>query len=147
MWWIPLASAALQAINNNQKRKDTEAYNLGQAEVTRYSPWTGVHGQSKQQEAPSTAASLAGGYIQGMGIQQGLEKGLGNASGSEFSGAAPSVPQGPYSLGAGDMINTDYNTAGGPGMSQDFKSKWSAFSQQKPTMYAGGSPSPWSLLK
>lgn len=45
--------------------------NAAQAELTRYSPWTGMKGQINTKYADPFAAALGGG-MQGLGVAQGL---------------------------------------------------------------------------
>mgnify|MGYP001180487799 CR=1 FL=1 len=76
MWWLPLVTMAKGAIDAKAAGDKQERYNKGQAEVTRYSPLTGQTGQMDNTSLPSTFSGAVAGGIQGLGIQQGLEKGM-----------------------------------------------------------------------
>lgn len=76
-----VAGAALQGRAADRKRKQQERFNQGQAETTRYSPWTGMTGQLDQSYVPGSLEAMAGGAIQGAGMAQGLQ-GIMNGMGS-----------------------------------------------------------------
>lgn len=114
MWWIPIAAAAVSMMNAKKQADNQEAYNKAQAEMTKYSPWTGVAGKITPITAPSALGAAASGAIQGMAIQQGIGKGFG--LGSDPSGASMSGASSPYSLGGDQMISDiekqKFNTGG-----------------------------------
>lgn len=72
MWFLaPLLSTAVGAVQGKQKRDAQRKYNLGQAEMTRYSPWTGKSGTI----SPETASPLSGamqGAMGGINLAQNL---------------------------------------------------------------------------
>lgn len=79
MFWVPmLAGAAIGAIQGESKRKAEEQQNLAEAEKTRYSPWTGMHGQIKKSGANWMGGALQGGLtgaMLGQGMGGGAEAG------------------------------------------------------------------------
>lgn len=56
----------------NRQANDQRRYNLAQAEITRYSPWTGQTGQLDTRDTSSPLEAGVGGAIQGLGINQTL---------------------------------------------------------------------------
>jgi hypothetical protein len=76
------AGALLQSRANERRRDQQERFNKGQAETTRYSPWTGMQGQLDQSYVPGTLESLAGGAIQGASMAQGLQGMMGGMGGA-----------------------------------------------------------------
>lgn len=77
-------TAALQARQAQARRKQQERFNKGQAEVTRYSPWTDMRSQMDNAFVPDALSAAAGGAIQGAGVAQGLQG---------LMGGAPATPQ------------------------------------------------------
>ena len=63
-WMLPAAMAGINAIKGSQQRDAARDYNKHQAEVTRYSPWTGMTGQTKQVTG-GLLTDAAGGAMQG----------------------------------------------------------------------------------
>ena len=119
MSWIAVAAGggALLSVNSNrQQAKADEKYNMGQAEMTKYSPWTGMTGQLKQ----GTTEDFFGSALQG---------GVAGASfGKQFA-----KPTGGMEMGKGTQMaqnsNFDYN---------------SLQQGQQPTMF-GQQRSPWQM--
>jgi hypothetical protein len=83
MWQlIPIGVGAVMGARNAQKQADeTKRQNLAQAEITRYSPWTGMHGQIQA----NTADPLNGAFQGAMG---GLALGQGMSQAGMFGGGA-----------------------------------------------------------
>lgn len=74
MWWaLPLATTAMGLSRQNRQANDQRKYNLAQAEVTRYSPWTGQTGQLDTRDTGSPLEAGVGGAIQGLGLNQSLD--------------------------------------------------------------------------
>ena len=61
-WMLPAAMAVAGAAKGMMEDSDRQAYNTGQAELTRYSPWTGMKGRIQQ---GSLGSSMFGGAMQG----------------------------------------------------------------------------------
>ena len=80
MWWIPLAMDAASMINEKQKENQLDRYNQGQAEVTRYSPWTGIKGQIQPNQGPGMFGAGIGGAVGGLGLMQAFGGGGGKGS-------------------------------------------------------------------
>ena len=97
MWWIPIAMAAGSMINEKEREDNLEAYNEGQAEMTKYSPWTGVRGQIKQDTGPGIFGAGISGAVSGLGVSQQLQGmgggGMGSSKASPWS-ANDYSPQG-----------------------------------------------------
>ena len=100
MWAIPVAMAAMSAIQAKNKADQQERYNRGQAEMTKYSPWTGVAGKLDYSYNPSMLEGGVSGGIQGMGVAQGMQ-GLFSSGSTATTGAGS-----PYSLGADQFSNS-----------------------------------------
>ena len=99
-----IGSALLQARQAEQRRNQQEKYNKGQAEVTRYSPWTGMQGQMDNSFIPDALSAAAGGAIQGASVAQGLQGAFGGAAapqptaGQFMDQAQMSQPMAPSSM-------------------------------------------------
>lgn len=61
MLWPMLAMGALGAIQGERKRAQEEKFNRSQAEMEKYSPWTGVHGSIKPVTGDWFSGALQGG--------------------------------------------------------------------------------------
>lgn len=106
MWpLIAMAGSALLSMHQeNQKAKQMKKYNEAQAEMTRYSPWTGRAGQIQQYTYDPLSAA-AGGALQGLGMYQDFSKLNMNkpqAGGLTTSGVDQSI----NTLGSADMANS-----------------------------------------
>lgn len=91
MWWaLPVATSLLGMRNANRRREQQEQYNKGQAEVTRYSPWTGVSGKMDTSYTPDALEAGISGGMQGLGMMQAGQAAFGApaaaATGSGMSG-------------------------------------------------------------
>jgi hypothetical protein len=75
-WMLPAAMAGINAIKGSQQRDAARDYNKHQAEVTRYSPWTGMTGQTKQVTG-GLLTDAAGGAMQGAMMGQAFGVGGG----------------------------------------------------------------------
>jgi hypothetical protein len=80
-WMLPAAMAGINAIKGSQQRAAARDYNRGQAEVTRYSPWTGMTGQTKQVTG-GLLTDAAGGAMQGAMMGQAFGVGDGMTQGN-----------------------------------------------------------------
>lgn len=76
-------SGLLQARQADQRRKQQQRFNQGQAEVTRYSPWTGMQGQMDNSFVPDALTAGASGAIQGLGMAQGLQGMMGGQAAAQ----------------------------------------------------------------
>ena len=115
MWMLPVGMAALGAYQGAQKKKAEDQWNRGQAEVTRYSPWTGISGQLK----PSSS-SMLGGAMQGglSGAMLGQHFGGGSTTEIEPSAMDKLGKQNASAFGSGDFgdMKGISNTSGGQGL-------------------------------
>lgn len=75
MFWVPLAMAAAGAAagmsRDRAQAKQMRRYNEGQAETTRYSPWTGMKGEITPHTSDPMGAGLTGalsGYAMGANV-------------------------------------------------------------------------------
>lgn len=62
---LGLGGAGISAISEMGRQKDLERHNKGQAEMTKYSPWTGVSGQIQQDQGPGVLGAAVGGGMSG----------------------------------------------------------------------------------
>lgn len=94
MWQLGLAAAGalLGARQAERKAENQKRYNMGQAEVTRYSPWTGVTGQLDHNYTPGVLEGGLGGGLQGLSAAQGLG---GMFDGSKAAAAPAPMAGGP----------------------------------------------------
>lgn len=75
MWWLlPAATALLSANKANRQAEQQQKYNIGQSEMTRYSPWTGQAGKIDNSYTPSVLEGGLSGGVQGLGIMQSFGK-------------------------------------------------------------------------
>lgn len=74
MWQflIPAATAALGAQRAQRQADQKERFNKAQAEITKYSPWTGMRGQLDSSYSPSSFEGGLAGGLQGLGMAQGF---------------------------------------------------------------------------
>jgi hypothetical protein len=113
MIFIPMiAGAALGALKSQEEQMQANAERRRQAETTRYSPWTGMHGQ--QVKDPSLIGNMATGAAAGATLGQAYGAGAApsavassgaavNGAGSgatQFALGAPASNASPYMLGA-----------------------------------------------
>lgn len=95
MWWaLPVATTLMGMNNARRKAEQQERYNKGQAEVTRYSPWTGMTGKLDNSYTPSMLEGGLQGGMAGLGAMQGMKGAF---------GAQPAQPQ----LGGMDELNQE----------------------------------------
>lgn len=75
--WAALATGALVGSMNAEKKAEQQRkHNLMQAELTRYSPWTGMRGQISPVDADPMEGALTGGFS-GLAMSQALgQKGM-----------------------------------------------------------------------
>lgn len=75
MWWTIAAMGANALMQANKAKRDQETmkqHNLAQAEMTRYSPWTGQSGKITPYTGPSAFEGAVGGAFQGAAMGQQL---------------------------------------------------------------------------
>jgi hypothetical protein len=120
-WMLPVAmmagSAALSMYRDQKKNEATEKFNKGQAEITRYSPWTGMKGEVRPIFNDPVGSGLQGGLtgaslygsMKGAGMFDGDSGGqtLGDGRGGEGALVSQDQVQG---MG-GDMGNARPMTA------------------------------------
>lgn len=81
LWALPLAGAAIGAIQGSNQRKAQQDYNKSQAEIHRYSPWTGMQGKTQAVTASGFGGALQGG-LTGAGMAQSFGGFGGGAAGA-----------------------------------------------------------------
>jgi len=88
MWWmLPAAIGAVSSMKSAERKADQQkANNLAQAEMTRYSPWTGMTGKLDTSYTPGAFEAGLSGGLQGLGMAQGF--GMGGMGG----GGSPQMP-------------------------------------------------------
>lgn len=91
--WQMLLGAGLGALSANQKQKAEEENNKMQAELTRYSPWTGMKGTISH-NAPSMLDGVLQGGMGGMGVMQEMNKMQGPQAAAVDLNQAPKGYQG-----------------------------------------------------
>jgi len=155
LWALPLGMAALGAVQQENQRKRDQAYNAGQAEVTRYSPWTNIHGEIHPSSASALNGAIQGGVSGALLAQQ---FGGGSAKPSVTPEVADSSAGGP--LGSGKMSNEMQamsNNVSGVGAPLKASEMTGSGSLQQPMLgsstfgaqpsYYGGRPySPYSFM-
>ena len=109
MSWITVgvmaASAVSSMMSNQRKAEKQRQNNLAQAEITKYSPWTGMKGQLDNSYTPGSLESGISGGIQGAAIGQGLKNsGLGLSQ--------TSTPSSGGSAGGGGYLGFDSSGLG-----------------------------------
>jgi hypothetical protein len=67
---IPLATAALGYKKERDQQKATEKFNQGQIESNRYSPWTGVRNELRENTADPLGGAIGGGLAGASMMQQ-----------------------------------------------------------------------------
>ena len=74
MWpALLMGASAIMGMNRANRQADQQRRNnLAQAEITRYSPWTGMRGQIDNSYTPSGLEGAISGGIQGASMAQGL---------------------------------------------------------------------------
>jgi hypothetical protein len=128
MFWIPAAMAAMGAINAQRKQERQESGNRAQAELHKYSPWTGLQGQMDRSYSPSMLEGGLSGGLSGMAATQGLG---GAADGTQMAAPATKMNY------QGANMLSGQNLAGALGSNYGQGSMWSAIDQpQQPGLYA-----------
>lgn len=120
---IPAATAAIGAMSAKNRNDNIESANKANAEITRYSPWTGMQGQI-QAKGPSMMEGAFAGGLQGLGMAQGMG----------FGGGAPSA-----GAPAGGMMAGGGSPLGGQDMSAQLGMQGNMFEQsmnQQPNFFA-----------
>lgn len=112
-------------MRQNRQAEDQRKYNLAQAEMTRYSPWTGQKGQLDTRDIGSPLEAGVGGAVQGLGITQSLGGELPWFSGGSSNAVAPGSPS---SLGI---------SLGGQEIAQGLEQR---FNQQMPNIFRSQKP-------
>ncbi|MNJ94788.1 hypothetical protein D3C87_124910 [compost metagenome] len=77
------AGGALGDMKAQRQQEQVRANNMAQAEMTRYSPWTGMRGQITPEGASGLEGAIGGG-IQGAAAAQGLGLGAGGKTSTGF---------------------------------------------------------------
>jgi len=117
MSWVMVAvggGALAGGIQANEQKKDVRRQNRAQAEITRYSPWTGMQG--KMQAEPS----VMGGTLQGamMGAMAGNAMGLGGKKDiPDTNSGNGMVSQGVSNVSSAPMANPVVQQAPSQGVS------------------------------
>lgn len=71
MWWaLPIAMSAANIFAEKERQDNLQRYNEGQAEVTRYSPWTGMRGQIQRDTGPGIFGAGVSGGVSGLALSQ-----------------------------------------------------------------------------
>lgn len=100
MPWLLLGTAALGAVQAAEQRKRDNEWNRAQAEVSRYSPWTGISGNLKQSNASVLGGALRGGLT---GAMMGQAFGGGGGGAEAVSNGDVAAKAGEGALGSGEM--------------------------------------------
>lgn len=78
MAWIVVGTIAASTLINAEKAKrmkeQQQENNRKQAEISRYSPWTNMHGQLDNSYVPTMMEAGLEGAVQGVGMAQSLNK-------------------------------------------------------------------------
>lgn len=76
MWPYLLATLGMSALKSSEDQKNYKQQQLAEAEKTRFSPWTGMQGQTLQR--PSQSGTLMQGLMAGLMMGQQFGGGSGN---------------------------------------------------------------------
>lgn len=71
VWWVPVAMAVAGAAEGDAKRKRNEKKLQAQAEIARWSPWTGMQPHDVSTEDSAIHGAMQGG-VAGMGMTQNM---------------------------------------------------------------------------
>jgi hypothetical protein len=97
MSWITVgvvaASALMGSENAKAKKKAQESNNQMQSEITKYSPWTGMSGQTDNSFQPGELAGGIAGGIQGLGMGQSLKGAFGGGQQAQGLGGMDQMNQ------------------------------------------------------
>ncbi len=86
MWeLIPVGLTALGAIHGANRAAEERKFNRAQAEVTRYSPWTGMSGQIRPVQYSAFGGGLQG-FGTGMALYQSAKRAFGDTDKPESVG-------------------------------------------------------------
>jgi hypothetical protein len=136
--WVLLAGAGLGVLKAKEDQENYRRTQAAEATKTRYSPWTGMHGQTLQK--PSAMGSILQGAGAGamMGQAVGGDWGMGG-------GGAGAAQNNPYS-------NLGYPNTTSPQMSQNLSDQdsFDLYSSQAPMTYDQYSQqgySPWLIAR
>jgi hypothetical protein len=69
-WMAPLAMGALGAYQGHQEQQEHKRHNKAQAEMTKYSPWTGMSGQVNPYTGKGALGGAIGGAASGAALSQ-----------------------------------------------------------------------------
>ena len=72
VWWVPVAMAAAGAVEGDAKRKRNEKKLQAQAEIARWSPWTGMQPHDVSTEDSAIHGAMQGG-VAGIGMTQNMK--------------------------------------------------------------------------
>lgn len=124
MSWIAVGvmagTAALGYTQQRQQQKAINEHNKGQAEMTRYSPWTGVRGETQANTADPLVGALQGGlsgYALGSNISNKLGSKVTPDSVDTSSVSRGSQPMGDVSFNdrpMNDSVGSSYNKGADP---------------------------------
>lgn len=86
LWAIPVGMAALGAVKGEQDRQQARNDRKMEAEIARWSPWTGMQAQRVRDNSSPLGGALQGG-VGGLGIMQAFQNsGMGSQGASASSG-------------------------------------------------------------
>jgi hypothetical protein len=110
MSWIATGLAVGGMVLGNerekQKSKQIKAHNMGQAETTRYSPWTGMQGKMVMDDSDQLGGAFQGG-LSGFQMGNNINKGLSDkptVDDGGSSGGGMTDPPKQYSLTGPDEL-------------------------------------------
>lgn len=128
--WPMLVMAGLGALQGHAKQQQQEKWNRGQADVTRYSPWTGIKGDLKPVTDSALGGAMQGGLTgammsQSMGADKATPTDVNNVASSAAGKSYLGGDQMAQQLGAQGQTAVAGMTPAGPGLGNfkfdDFK--------------------------
>lgn len=141
MWGTIALMGAQALLGANQAKRQQEAtkqQNLAEAEKTRYSPWTGQHGNIQTYKGPDAMSGAIGGAIGGLASAQGLGL-FGDKSAATADALKPALGDGLGKMAAANptMGNGMKNVFGAGDMSDQLGMQGAIAQQsfQKPTLF------------
>ena len=144
MWALPVGLAAAGALEGDAKRKRNEKKLQAQAEIARWSPWTGMAPHDVSTEDSALHGAMQGG-VAGIGMQQNMKDDKAEAKDTNLTGdsGASSEPYtstgdtSKYSLPPAEPVQAqpidkfNFDTQAQPNMSQETLSPKDAALQRK----------------
>jgi hypothetical protein len=103
---VPIVTAGLGYLDGERKREETKRQNMAQAEISRYSPWTGQMGQITPNHYNGMSSAIQGG-LSGFGAVQGM---MGGEKASPQPAVSESLPAQSSAASPGGQAFEDFQS-------------------------------------